>query len=129
VSDLTFWQPTMSAIDAIIDYLPRETRERIVQRLQLLAVAQEDRGDVTASYYLRALSGERCPKPEPKTQVSSTACREVMVSPWERMLQHKLAVDVSHVPWRSDRLRAISDVKTRAAGRSFMMFETRILAS
>jgi hypothetical protein len=56
----------MSAIDAIMDCLPRETRERIVQRLQLLAVAQEGRGDVTASYYLRALSGERCSNPEPK---------------------------------------------------------------
>jgi hypothetical protein len=48
------------------DCLPLESQVKIAQRLQLLAVAQEGRGDVTASYYSRALSGERFPKPEPK---------------------------------------------------------------
>jgi len=66
MSDLIWWEPTMGAMEVIVDCLPRETQERIVQRLQLLAVAQEDRGDVTASYYSRALSGEPFPKPAPK---------------------------------------------------------------
>jgi hypothetical protein len=71
MTDLTLWTPTMSAFDAILDCLPREIRERVVQRLQLLAVMQEQRGDVTASYYLRALSGERCPKLEPESKPRS----------------------------------------------------------
>jgi hypothetical protein len=54
----------MGAMECILDCLPREVRARIEQRLQQLAVAQEDRGDVTSSYYSRALSGERCPKPQ-----------------------------------------------------------------
>jgi hypothetical protein len=66
MTDLTFWEPTMGAMEVIVDCLPRETQVKIAQRLQLLAVAQEDRGDMTASYYSRALSGERFPKPESK---------------------------------------------------------------
>jgi hypothetical protein len=66
MSDLTFWEPTMGAMETIVDCLPRETQQEIRRRLQLLAAAQEDRGDMTASYYSRALSGERFPKPEPK---------------------------------------------------------------
>jgi hypothetical protein len=63
-----YWEPTMGAIECIMDCLQPEVRNRIVQRLRQLAVIQETRGDVTASYYSRALSGERCPKPEPKSK-------------------------------------------------------------
>jgi hypothetical protein len=69
-SHLAYWEPTMGAMECILDCLPPEVRTRIEQRLQQLAVAQEDRGDVTASYYSRALSGERCPKPEPKKRAA-----------------------------------------------------------
>jgi hypothetical protein len=61
---LAFWMPTMEATEAVMDCLPPKVRARVVQRLRQLAVMQEARGDTTASFYSRALSGERCPRPE-----------------------------------------------------------------
>jgi len=63
-----YWEPTMGAMAVIMDCLPRQIQDRIVERLQQLAVQQEDRGDITSSYFSRALSGERCPRPEPKAK-------------------------------------------------------------
>jgi hypothetical protein len=44
-----YWEPTMGAMAVIMDCLPRQIQDRIVERLQQLAVQQEDRGDVAAS--------------------------------------------------------------------------------
>lgn len=68
--DLTFWEPTMGAMDVIVSCLPRETQLLIAEQLQLLAVAQEDCGNQTASYYSRALSGEAAPQPKPKSKLA-----------------------------------------------------------
>jgi hypothetical protein len=49
MSDTTFWEPTMGAIECVIDCLPRKAQERIVERLQLLARVQESHGELVAS--------------------------------------------------------------------------------
>jgi hypothetical protein len=69
MSDCTdYWHPMMGAFAAIIGSLPQETRDEICERLQLTAVAQADKGLMTASYFSRMLSGEPAPvmsrKPE-----------------------------------------------------------------
>lgn len=74
MSDLTFWEPTLGAMDVIISCLPQETQQLIAGRLQLLAKVHEDRGETTASHFSRALSGELAPteatpKPKPKLVV------------------------------------------------------------
>jgi hypothetical protein len=69
MSDMTFWEPTMGAMEAIVDCLPRETQQYIVERLQILTRVQETRGLTTASYFSRALSGEPSPAPKPKTKL------------------------------------------------------------
>jgi len=63
MSDTTFWEPTMGAIECVIDCLPRKAQERIVERLQLLARVQESQGEMVASRFSRALSGEPLPTP------------------------------------------------------------------
>ena len=35
--DLTFWTPTLHAMEAIIDCLPTDVQQRICERLRLLA--------------------------------------------------------------------------------------------
>lgn len=59
--NLDFWEPCLNAMGAIIDCLPPETQQRIVERLRLLAIVQEDRKLDLASYFSRALSGEPAP--------------------------------------------------------------------
>jgi len=59
--DLTFWTPTLHAMEAIIDCLPTDVQQRICERLRLLAIVQEDRKLDLASYFSRALSGEPAP--------------------------------------------------------------------
>jgi hypothetical protein len=66
MSDTTFWEPTMGAMECLIDCLPPKAQERIVERLQLLARVQESQGDLVASRFSRALSGESVPVPRPK---------------------------------------------------------------
>jgi hypothetical protein len=58
-----WWDATLHAMEAIIDCLPLETQRRIVDRLHLLARVQEDRDLWVASYFSRALSGEKAPPP------------------------------------------------------------------
>jgi hypothetical protein len=73
MSDMTFWEATMGPMDIIIGVLPLELQKKIVERLQDLAVVQADRGDMVASYFSRALSGEPYPeeptKPAPRFTV------------------------------------------------------------
>lgn len=65
--NLNWWEPTLAAMKAIVDCLPAETQGKIVERLRLLAIVQEDRGMDVASYFSRALSGETAP---PRGQVA-----------------------------------------------------------
>ena len=58
---LDWWEPTLNAMEAIIDCLPPETQKRICERLRLTAIVQEDRKLDLASYFSRALSGEPAP--------------------------------------------------------------------
>jgi hypothetical protein len=69
MSELAFWEPTLGAMEVIVDCLPPDTQRRIIERLQLLAKVQEERGYTTASYFSRALSGESCPMPKPKPKL------------------------------------------------------------
>jgi hypothetical protein len=63
MADLDFWTPTLHAMEAIIDCLPLEVQKKICDRLHLLAIVEEDKGKHLASYFSRALSGERAPPP------------------------------------------------------------------
>jgi hypothetical protein len=68
---MDYWEPTMGALEAIVDCLDVRTQQKIVERLQLLAQVQADRGLVEASYFSRCLSGEPYPGEEseqPKTK-------------------------------------------------------------
>ena len=69
MSNMTFWEPTMGAMEAIVDCLPRETQQQIVERLQILARVQESRGLTIASFFSGALSGEPSPAPKPKPKL------------------------------------------------------------
>jgi hypothetical protein len=64
--DLPWWGPLEAALSCILDMMPREQRVATEERLKLMAEAQEKRGDLTASYFCRALAGEEYPVPEPK---------------------------------------------------------------
>ena len=63
---MDWWQPTFTALTAIIDVLPPEQREKIVDQLQLMAEVNANRGDQQAEYFCRALSGEEWHQPAPK---------------------------------------------------------------
>jgi hypothetical protein len=67
-NNMDFWEPTLGAMDVIVDCLPPETRRIIARKLQTLARAQENQGLITASYFSRALSGEPAPTPQPMPQ-------------------------------------------------------------
>lgn len=67
---LDYWESTIGPLGIIIDCLPREMQKEIVERLQLLAQVYGDRGDLTASYYARALSGEPFPVPKPRPKLT-----------------------------------------------------------
>jgi hypothetical protein len=49
-------------MEAIIDCLPLEVQKKISERLHLLAIVEEDKGEHLASYFSRALSGEPAPR-------------------------------------------------------------------
>jgi hypothetical protein len=66
---LDYWEPTLGAMEVIVECLPAETRRRIREKLQLTAKAQAYRGYESASYFSRALSGEPCPSLTPKPRL------------------------------------------------------------
>lgn len=55
----------MGVLGVILDALPDNKQAEINDRLQVLARAQELRGNKTASYFARAVSGEPPPAVEP----------------------------------------------------------------
>jgi hypothetical protein len=59
--DSQWWESTAGVFEAIIGCLPPEVQEKIVERLQLLARVQADKGLDVASYYSRMMSGEAPP--------------------------------------------------------------------
>ena len=69
---LDWWTPTLNAMEAIVDCLPPEVQHRITERLRLTAIVQEDRKLDLASYFSRALSGERAPPAGQLAQPIST---------------------------------------------------------
>jgi hypothetical protein len=54
---MEYWEPTMAAIQCVVDCLPKATQDKIVERLHLLARVQMDRGMLEAAYYTQTLSG------------------------------------------------------------------------
>lgn len=85
MAELDWWSPTLNAMEAIIDCLPVETQKRIVERLRLLALVQQDRGLEIASYFSRALSGEPAPPAGKVAQpISIYEKAETMLTPgWD----------------------------------------------
>jgi hypothetical protein len=69
---LNWWEPTLNAMEAIIDCLPLDVQKRICERLRMVALVQEDRGLDVASYFSRALSGEPAPPAGKLAQPIST---------------------------------------------------------
>ena len=60
-----WWDATAGIFGIILDSLPDAKQAEINDRLQVLARAQELRGNKTASYFARAVSGESPPAVEP----------------------------------------------------------------
>jgi hypothetical protein len=69
MSCVDFWDPVVNCMGIIIDALPAEKRLEVVERLQLLAEVFADRGDLMASNFARALSGEPFPAEKPKLRI------------------------------------------------------------
>jgi hypothetical protein len=67
--DPNWFSPTADAIRTVIDCLPADVQQKVFDRLQLLARVQADRGELQASYFTRAVSGEPLPEPKPKPRL------------------------------------------------------------
>jgi hypothetical protein len=63
---MNYWDPTMAALTAIVDVLPKELQDRVIQQLQNMATVCADRGDKPSEFFCRALSGQEFPEPQPK---------------------------------------------------------------
>ena len=67
MSDLPWWDPAYFALTAIVDVLPREQQQTIIERWRAMAVCREDKGDLMASYFLHQLAGDDMPTPKSKS--------------------------------------------------------------
>jgi hypothetical protein len=67
---LAWWDATLPALECILDCLPEDVQNRVCERLRLVAVIQQDKGQKLASFYSRALSGEPPPGPGPVSRIT-----------------------------------------------------------
>jgi hypothetical protein len=56
--DLNWWSPVAAALHAIIDTMSPEQQDKAIAQLQVTARVLEDRGELQASYFCRALAGD-----------------------------------------------------------------------
>ena len=64
-----WWTPLHAALSCFMDMMPREQRVATEEQLKLMAEVCENRGELTASNFCRALAGEEFPAPKEKPKL------------------------------------------------------------
>jgi hypothetical protein len=57
------FRPAFAALTAIIDVLPKELQDKVIDQLKNMSIVCTDRGDEVSALFCRALSGEEYPQP------------------------------------------------------------------
>jgi hypothetical protein len=67
--DLNWWDPLRMALGCFLDMMPAEQRAATEEQLKLAVEACENRGEIQAANFCRALAGEEYPVPKPKPKL------------------------------------------------------------